>query len=231
MKLTPRLQAIADKVPPGDRVADIGTDHAYIPVYLLMNRLSPNVIATDSRQGPLLAAEETLKLFGLSQAADLRLGEGLGVLKVEDQVGTVIITGIGGESTCRILEAGIKLLETGPLLVLQPMTAVGLVRQWLADKGFSILQEDIAQEGEEYYEIIVARWRGGAAQDKPKYLALGPQLIAQKHPLLAPMLRARITRLQEAAGLARRSSAPAAEQRVRELEAQIIGLQEVLSWL
>lgn len=231
MKLTPRLQAIADKVPPGSRVADIGTDHAYIPVYLLMNHLSSNVIASDNRQGPLLAAEETLRLFGLIQAAELRLGDGLSVLTEEDQVGTAVIAGIGGETICAILQEGLELVKKGVLLVLQPMTGTALVRKWLAEKGFAILQEDIAEEEEDYYEVIVARWTGESWAGEEKILAIGPRLIAEKHSLLGPMLQQRIGRLVEAAAAARKSVSATAQERAEELEEQISWLNEVLSWL
>lgn len=231
VKLTPRLQAVADKVPPGSRVADIGTDHAYIPVYLLMNRLSAKVIATDSRPGPLQAAEETLQLFNLSQAAELRLGDGLGILREEDNVDVIIVAGIGGETICSILAAGLNLLKNDILLVLQPMTCVDSVRIWLADKGFSIVLEDIAQEEDRYYEVIVARWSGQTSLAREKYLTIGPDLAARRHPLLKPMLQKRLEFKEAAFAGAGISNTSAAKDRILELEKEILLLREVLTWL
>lgn len=231
MKLTPRLQVIADKVPPGSRVADIGTDHAYIPVYLLLNRLSPNVIATDSRPGPLQAAQETLELFSLSQTAELRLGDGLSVLREEDNIDVIIIAGMGGETICSILEAGLPLLKKNTLLVLQPMTCVDWVRTWLADNKFSLVQEDIAQEEDRYYEVIVARWSGKPSLASEKYLTIGPDLVACRHPLLKPMLQQRLERKEAALAGAGGANSPAAKNRILELEKEILLLREVIAWL
>lgn len=230
MKLTPRLQAIADKVPPDSRVADIGTDHAYIPVYLLLNRLSPNVIATDSRPGPLRAAKETLELFGLRQTAELRLGDGLSVLREEDNIDVIIIAGMGGETICSILEPGLALLKN-TLLVLQPMACADSVRTWLADNKFSIVQEDIAQEEDRYYEVIVARWSGKPSLASEKYLTIGPDLVACRHPLLKPMLQQRLERKEAALAGAGEANSPAARDRILELEKEILLLREVIAWL
>lgn len=227
VKLTPRLQAIADKVPPGSRVADIGTDHAYIPVYLLVNRLSPNVIATDSRQGPLATAGDNLNLFSLSQVSQLRLGAGLSVLKEEDRVETVIIAGMGGETICSILAADISLLKSGLLLVLQPMTNGAAVRKWLVDNRFEIIDEDIASEDDDYYEIIVAKWSGTVQVIEEKLLAVGPVLVANKHPLLKPLLGKRLNRLKNAKNAAAKSSSATARSRVNQLAQEISWLEAV----
>lgn len=232
MKLTPRLQAIVGKVPPGSRVADIGTDHAYIPVYLLMNRLCSSVIATDNRPGPLLAAEETLELFGLSKIAELRLGNGLAALREQDAVDTIIIAGLGGETIAAILQAGIELIKTSDiLLLLQPMTAASLLRKWLGENGFAITEEDIAEEEGDYYEVIVARWTGETNVIEEKLLATGPKLVAAKHPLLRPMLSQRLERLETAIAAAKKSASPLAKDRAAELEEQAEWLIQVLTWL
>ena len=138
-------------------VADISFDRTYIPVYLLMNHISSGVIATDSRPGPLQAAAETLELFRLQQLAELRLGEGLTVLRKEDDIDVIIIAGLGGDTICSILADGLEFLQKGILLILQPMTCVGRVRTWLAEKGFAITEEDIALEESNFYEVVVAR--------------------------------------------------------------------------
>lgn len=231
MKLTPRLQAVADKVPPGSRVADIGTDHAYIPVYLLMNHMSSGVIATDSRTGPLQAAAETLELFRLKQLAELRLGEGLTVLRKEDGIDVIIIAGLGGDTISSILADGFELLLKDILLILQPMTCVGKVRTWLAENGFAIIEEDIAQEESSFYEVIVARWTGDANLIETKYLLFGPDLVAKKHPLLKPMLELRLEHKEAALAGAEYSNSPAAHERIEELKAEILSMREILQCL
>lgn len=230
MKLTPRLQAIADLIPAGARVADIGTDHGYIPVYLLSNRLATRVIASDSRSGPLKAAAETLKLFNLSHSADLRLGDGLEVLDPLDQVDAVVIAGLGGETACSILERGKDVLSQDTHLILQPMTEPGLVRVWLADNGWEIINEDIAQEDNFFYEVIVAV-PGRADIPDRRILEIGPILFAKKHPLLKELLELRLGRLEKAAACASSSRSDLGMSRAELLQNRAEYLREVLSCL
>lgn len=231
MRLTPRLQAIADKVPPGSVVADIGSDHAYIPLYLLTHRLVTHVIVSDNKHGPLRAARDTLELFNCAKAADLRLGDGLSVLRPEDEVNAVVLAGMGGETICSILERGQGILSPGTRLILQAMTDTGLVRSWLVKNGYSLVQEDIAQEGESYYEIVVAEKDGQIQDFDAGLLAVGPLLVAQRHPLLKPMLEQRLMRVRRAHANVNKSSSQAARERSRVLAERIKRLEEVLAWL
>ncbi len=231
MRLTPRLQAIADKVPPGSIVADIGSDHAYIPVYLLVNRLVSHVIVSDDREGPLQAARDTLALFNVGKAADLRLGDGLSVIQPQDKVDTIVLAGMGGETICSVIDRGHGILASGTRLVLQAMTDTSMVRAWLVDNGYSLTQEDIAQEGNSFYEIVVAQRNGKSQTFDPRLLAVGPLLVSQRHPLLQPMLEQRLMRLRRAAVNVRKSSSQAAKERGKLLKARIDSLEEVLSWL
>lgn len=230
MQLTPRLQAIANQIPHGARVADIGTDHAYIPVYLLLNRLAGHVIASDSRKGPLKAAEETMNLFNLANVADLRLGNGLDVLNPADDFNVVVIAGMGGETICSILARGQNKLGPDVRLVLQPMTESGLVRKWLVENNWAIVEEDIAQEDRKFYEIIAAVL-GNTALDDPRMLDIGPLLVKHKHPLLKPMLEQRLKRLSRAASRAAGSQSAMARSRAEELRSRRDFIREVLTWL
>lgn len=229
MKLTPRLHAIATKVPAGSVVVDIGTDHAYIPVYLLKNHIAASVIASDNRVGPLDAAAETVNLFNVEKMVDLRLGNGLDVLRGGDQVDVIIIAGMGGETIRAILTRGLSVITPKIHLVLQPMTETGLVRCWLSERGFSIINEDIAQEGENFYEIIVAQLNDTV--NKNEYLEIGPRLIEDRHPLLKPMLEQRLNRMRLAAVNAAKSDSTQAQERFTQLEIEIARIEEVLSCL
>ena len=111
------------------------------------------------------------------------------------------------------------------------MTCVGKVRTWLAENGFAIIEEDIAQEESSYYEIIVARWSGDANLAETKYLSLGPDLVTRKHPLLKPMLEQRLEHKEAALAGAEYSNSPAAQDRIEELKAEILSMREVLQCL
>ena len=110
MQLSIRMQAVADMVTPGGRIADIGTDHGYVPIYLVEQNKADHAIAMDVRKGPLARAGENIVRFGCSDRIETRLSDGLAMLK-PGEADTVIIAGMGGLLTIRILEGGLKVQE------------------------------------------------------------------------------------------------------------------------
>ncbi len=149
--LTPRLQCIFDKVK-GEKAADIGTDHAYIPIELIKNGVCKSVLASDIKEGPLKIAKQNIKNHGFDITT--RLGGGLSVLS-PGEVDDIIIAGMGGKMILEILKEN---LATASLsrLILQPMNSQYELRKWLVQNGFSIIDEDLAVEGFKVYNIIVA---------------------------------------------------------------------------
>ena len=187
MKLTPRLQAIAELIPPGSVVADIGTDHAYLPVYLLLEQICDRAIESDMHDATLLQARETIAAFNCHQRIELRLGRGLEVLKEDDHVDTVVIAGLGGGTIASIIREGRELLQSVARIILQPMTEAEQLRLFLAANGFAIVHETLALEGRRLYEIIVAR-AGRETETDPFRLALGPRLLENRPPLFTMLL-------------------------------------------
>ena len=155
MELTPRLQAIAEQVPQGARLADVGTDHGYLPVWLLRSGRIDGAIAADLREGPLNRARETAGRFGVTERISFRLCGGLSAIRPEE-VDTVVIAGMGGETIISILEAA-PWTKEGTLLLLQPMTGSAELRLWLQEHGYQITGERIAREGEKLYNILTVR--------------------------------------------------------------------------
>lgn len=160
MTLSPRLQAIANKVKTGDIVADIGTDHAYVPTFLLKNNKIPHAIACDINKKPLKKAESTLKKYNLMDKAELRLGSGLEPIEA-DEVDTVIIAGMGGELIARLLGEDIKKTRQIKKFIFQPMSQEHLLRQFLKDNHFKITSEQTVLEEDSshqrFYTIITAK--------------------------------------------------------------------------
>lgn len=152
MELTPRLQAIADQIPQGAHLADIGTDHGYLPVWLLQNRRIDSAIAADLREGPLNRAKETAQRFGVAEQISFRLCDGLTDIR-RSEADTIAIAGMGGETIISILEAA-PWTKEGALLLLQPMTGLAELRQWLQSNGYEIVKECIACEGERLYSVM-----------------------------------------------------------------------------
>jgi tRNA (adenine22-N1)-methyltransferase len=186
MKLKPRLSAIAGMVPEGSVVADIGTDHAYIPVFLVESGKVKRAVASDVKPGPLAKAREVIKRHRLEDYIETRLGNGLEVLKA-GEVDTVVIAGMGGMLIRGLLQAGREALEGVKRLVLQPMNAQEVVREWLVKNGFQITDENLARERDRIYQVIAAQ-PGEQSIDDPFYLEIGKVLIEKNHPLLPCLL-------------------------------------------
>ncbi len=182
MKLTPRLQTIAEKVNKGSIVADIGTDHGYIPIYLIENKYCSKVIAADINEGPLKNAKKQIELNGYEAQIETRLGDGLDVLE-PGEVDTIIIAGMGGLLIRDILIANPRITQNVERIILQPMVAQSDLRRWLVNNGFKIVDEQLAMEGHKYYEIIVTV-KGKEVINEDIYYEVGPKLIEKKDPLL-----------------------------------------------
>ena len=155
MELTPRLKAIAEQVPQGARFADVGTDHGYLPVWLLRSGRIDSAIAADLREGPLDRARQTAQRFGVAEQISFRLCDGLSGVRSEE-ADTVAIAGMGGETIISILEAA-PWTKEGTLLLLQPMTGTVELRLWLQKNGYQITGENIACEGERLYNILTVK--------------------------------------------------------------------------
>lgn len=156
MELTPRLHAIADLVPPGSSFADIGTDHAYLPTWLLLNGIIERAIAADINHGPLERARETAKKYNVESKMEFRLCDGLTAVR-EGEATVIAIAGMGGDTIAHILGQAPWTKNPDITLLLQPMTSQPDLRRWLYENGYSIEDEKIAREGEKLYTILSAK--------------------------------------------------------------------------
>ncbi|NLN15184.1 MAG: SAM-dependent methyltransferase [Tissierellia bacterium] len=182
MDLSNRLLEITKFVPKGSVVADIGTDHGYIPVYLVEKEISERVIASDISPASLEKTVEYVNRMKLQDKIQTRVGDGLKVLKPAE-VDTVIIAGMGGILISNILEESREVTDTIDTFILQPMVASYELRKYLTANGFKIVEESLAKEGRRLYEIIIVK-RGEEIIAKDIYYEIGPRLIEKKHPLL-----------------------------------------------
>lgn len=228
MKLTPRLKVIADKVNKGNIVADIGTDHGYIPIYLIENKISPKVIAADINEGPLENAKKQILLYGYGDKIETRLGNGLDVISA-GEVDTIIIAGMGGLLIRDILTNNFMAAQSANTLILQPMVAQSDLRIWLKNNNFTIIDEQLAKEGHKYYEIIVTTKGQSVADDK--YYDIGPKLIEKKDPLLEEYLNKQINIQYSILNDIKGQSSDHAKEKSIECKEKIIKLEEVLKCL
>ena len=192
MKLTDRLLKIASLVDNGKRIADIGTDHGYIPVYLLNQNKIQYAILGDVNKGPLENARKEVTRNKLQDKVDLRLGSGIEVLK-ENEVDEIIIAGMGGMLINNLLKANEKVAHTTEKLILQPMQAPEELRMFLYQNGYKILDEHLVREEHRLYEIIVCKYEGLEPQEiDPIYYEIGLNLIQNNDPLLNDFIENKI---------------------------------------
>ncbi len=153
--LQPRLQLLADMVPVGSRLADVGTDHGYLPVYLLQKGRINTAIASDIGAEPLQHARQTAEEYGV-EGIDFRLCPGLDAIAPEE-VDTILIAGMGGETIQMILENASWTAQRTHLLLLQPMTKVELLRKWIADNHYCFTGERLVFDKGHLYPVFVVR--------------------------------------------------------------------------
>ena len=182
MNLGSRLQTIANFVISDKIFADIGTDHAYLPIYLVKNGIIKKAIAGDYNKGPYEAAKKAVLNYNLTQNIDVRLGNGLAVLS-EGEADIVAIAGMGGSTIIEILGTNVKLTQKIQRLILQPMNNSQGLRRWLNQNSFKIVAEELVVDEGKLYEIIVAEL-GKENIAEEIFYEIGPRLWEQKHYLL-----------------------------------------------
>ena len=155
LQLQPRLQLLASLVPEGSRLADVGTDHGYVPVYLLQRGLIKGAIASDIGAEPLQHAKNTAAEDEVA-GIDFRFCPGLDAVAPEE-CDTVLIAGMGGETIITILENAPWTKRGEHLLLLQPMTKVEMLRKWLADNGYTFTGERLVFDKDHLYPIMLVR--------------------------------------------------------------------------
>lgn len=195
MQLSKRMELLASKVTEGHRLADIGTDHGYIPIALVQRGKIPSAIAMDVNRGPLERAQEHIRAYGLDTYIETRLSDGLHRLS-SGEADTVLIAGMGGMLMARILEEGLFCLDTVKELILQPQSEIYLVREWLYENGFHIVEEDIIKDDGKYYPMMKAV-HGSAEKLKPSESAYGIVKIQRSPEILMEYLERRLAKDRE----------------------------------
>lgn len=181
INLSPRLAAVASFVPKGARMADIGSDHAYLPAHLLLQSKITFAVVGEVAKGPLENARHELAKQQLSDVTVLRLADGLAAVTAADQVDTVTIAGMGGILISDILSAAKQRGQTFDTLILQPNTDEQVVRNWLIQNHYQLTHERIVQEDRHFYEVIVAK--PGTQTLSALDLTFGPFLRDEQSPI------------------------------------------------
>lgn len=173
-QLSKRLAAVAGFVPANTMLADIGSDHAYLPCYLVNKGVIQKAVAGEVVKGPFESAQRNVAANELSECITVRLADGLHAIEEQDGIETVTIAGMGGTLIASILEAGKDRLQSVTRIIAQPNIHAVAVRKWAAANDFQIVNEKILEEDDKIYEIIVLE-RGIAEYDAADFL-VGPFL-------------------------------------------------------
>lgn len=218
MVLKGRLRLIYDMIPRCDILSDIGTDHALLPAYAILNGRCRKAIACDVRKGPLERAERTMLQYKLQDQMELRLGSGLEPLSPED-ADCVVMAGMGGLLMIGLLNDSLSIAKKAKSIILQPMVRQELVRPFLWENGFEIDDEGLAREGEKLYQALSVHYTERIRESwAPVHEVIGEKLLAKKDPLLEDWIKDR-TRRQEkiVKGLGAAQSAVGSLQKEEEL--------------
>ncbi|GKU81290.1 tRNA (adenine(22)-N(1))-methyltransferase TrmK [Niallia sp. NCCP-28] len=230
-KLSKRLETVAKYIPEGAKFADIGSDHAYLPCYMLKKNKASFAIAGEVVEGPYKSACTQVRQEGLTSVISVRKGNGLEVVEL-GEVDCITIAGMGGSLIASILEQGKKKLSTVKRLILQPNIHAYAIRVWLLENKWKLVREEIIEEDGKIYEVLVAEQGKMGLQDKlneDAVLLLGPFLMQEKNSIFQKKWTSEINNWQRI--LAKLKAAPDSEennQKKKELIEKITLVEEVL---
>lgn len=192
-KLSPRLRMVADMVPFCERIIDIGTDHAFVPIYLIARERCSRAIASDINKGPALAAERNIRQYQMEDQISVAVGDGLGAIQPTGR-DCVVIAGMGGYEILSILAKSPVIARA---VILQPQKSFRELRAFLAKEGYEIRKETIAKEQERYYIGMLVIHTGIPYPLTPLELEIGPGILAEKPPFFTEYLNHRIRKMRK----------------------------------
>ncbi len=229
MKLSDRLQAVASFVTPGLRVADIGTDHGYIPIYLTEQGIIPYAIAMDINKGPILRAQENIKENSLEKFIETRLSNGFDKLE-PGEADCAVIAGMGGELITDILNNGRNVVDGLKELVLSPHSEVWLVRKYLHNNDFKIIDEKMIIDEGKFYTIIKVVKGKDEIYSEEDYM-YGKILIEKKDEVLMKYICKEYNKVEKIFENIRKNGTDNTKSRISELEKEKEMLTNVINKL
>ena len=194
MELSKRLNWIIEKLDKVDVIMDVGTDHGYIPIYLVKNNIASKVIASDINKDPLKKAEINASLDGVADKIDLRLGAGLVPLK-NKEANAVIIAGMGGNLIRDILENDFDKVKNLEYLILQPAQNPEVLRKYLYNSDYEIIDEDICLDEGKYYEIFKVKYKKGDYISLEEiFYEISPMILNKKSSIFRSYIESKIVK-------------------------------------
>jgi tRNA (adenine22-N1)-methyltransferase len=253
MKLSRRLEMIMELIPEGSRLADIGSDHALLPVAAVKSGRVVQAVAGEVNPGPLKAAANQVAEAGLQSSISVRSGDGLAVIEA-GEVDVITIAGMGGSLIASILDGGQDKLAQAELLILQPNVGEDILRRWLMEHGWLLTSEKILEEDGKIYEILTAVPEQGdqrissqllyADQEWPRFsgqgtftitkdllLRMGPWLLKEPTPVLTDKWNRELDKLGGILESLSGSKLESAAAKALQVKQEIEQIKEVLACL
>jgi tRNA (adenine22-N1)-methyltransferase len=231
-QLSKRLTEVASLVPTGSRLADIGSDHSYLPAHLLIQGKICTAIAGEVNEGPLHSAQNLVEKLGLGSVMYVRKGDGLEVIE-EGEVDVISIAGMGGALICQILNEGLEKLTRIQRLILQPNVASHLVRQWLIAHNWELKQESMIEEDNKFYEVLMAEpgnpeqpYKGLDARERERAILMGPYLLQDKTTAFVRKWKAEIDKRNKIVSSLRHTSGEEKEEKLHHVLSEISIMEE-----
>lgn len=229
MELSKRLKKIAEHVDKCESVADIGTDHGYIPIYLVKEGICKKAIASDINKGPIEKAKINVAFEGISDKVKCLLGPGLNPLKV-GEVNGVILAGMGGNLTRDILLADMEKVKKYDFIILQPAQNPEVLREFLYKSDYEIIDEDLIKDEGRFYELFKVKYNKNSQkiifEDELEY-EVSPCLRKKKHPLFKEFIEEKINRCETILNFIKEDT-DSAKKRKNDLEEKIRKLKGML---
>lgn len=230
MELSLRLQTICNMINNCKTIADIGTDHGYIPIYFIKNKICESAIACDINKGPLEKAKKNIELEKLEHNISLRLGSGFDVL-TSGEVNAAIIAGMGGHLIKDLIEAGMEVFKSLDYLILQPVQNPDVLRKYIYDSGFEVIEEELCIDEKIFYEIIKIKYSNKNENirdfENDIFYEVSYDLIKQKHPLVNEFIQYKINKYSNILQYIQEDSS-LANIRKKEIEEKIYKFEELL---
>lgn len=228
-QLSKRLQRVGEFVPDQARLADIGSDHAYLPVALLLQNKLSFCVAGEVVKGPYDSALSQVVKNGLQAKITVRLADGLDAIEPADQIDAITICGMGGVLIRDILEAGKcnRRLTGEERLILQPNVGEKNVREWLAQHDYCLIEEAILEENDKIYEIIVAEKAVTPVSYSNQELLFGPFLVVEKSPVFIKKWRQELKQREYVLQQLRKAS-HGQQDKIQQFEQEVATIKEVL---
>ena len=223
-----RLERVAAHMPAGAHLADIGSDHAYLPVALLRRGVIATAVAGEVALTPLRAAERTVAENGLAQRISVRLANGLAAIEPEDGITAISLCGMGGETIRDILDSGKARLSGRERLILQPNGGEQPLRQWLMENDYRILYEEVLRENRFYYEIIVAE-RAGPVTYTAEQLYFGPLQMQARTPTFLAKWQRLLRQKQKTLTSFAQARQAVPEEKLHDITRQVRWITELLA--